>query len=119
MTQNHVFDAVVANLEDDIIYTAGETTFRFGGDYVTPGTFEFFGVPPFLGRALEPSDFQPGAPPAFVLRYATWVSQFQADPALIGKTFNLNVRPRPRHAKRSRIRLSLDLRRRFAGRPPR
>jgi len=90
MTQNHVFDAVVANLEDDIIYTAGETTFRFGGDYVTPGTFEFFGVPAFLGRALEPSDFQPGAPPAFVLRYATWVSQFQADPALIGKTFNLN-----------------------------
>src|SRR5882762_6457902 len=90
MTQNHVFDAVVANLEDDIIYTAGETTFRFGGDYATPGTFEFFGVPPFLGRALDPSDFQPGAPPAFVLRYATWVSQFQADPALIGKTFNLN-----------------------------
>lgn len=90
MAYNHVFDAAVANVEDDIVYTAGGTTFRFGGDYVTPGTFEFFGVPPFMGRALEPSDFQPGAPPVFVLRYATWVSQFQADPALIGKTFNLN-----------------------------
>ncbi len=90
MTYNHVFDAAVANVEDDIVYTAGGTTFRFGGDYVTPGTFEFFGVPPFMGRALEPSDFQPGAPPVFVLRYAAWVSQFQADPALIGKTFNLN-----------------------------
>jgi len=90
MTYNHVFDAAVANVEDDIVYTAGGTTIRFGGDYVTPGTFEFFGVPPFMGRALEPSDFQPGAPPVFVLRYAAWVSQFQADPALIGKTFNLN-----------------------------
>ena len=90
MTYNHVFDAAVANVEDDIVYTAGGTTFRFGGDYVTPGTFEFFGVPPFMGRALEPSDFQPGAPPVFVLRYAAWVSQFQADPTLIGKTFNLN-----------------------------
>ncbi len=90
MTQNHVFDAAVANVEDDIIYTAGDATFRFGGDYVTPGTFEFFGVPPYLGRALEPADFQSGAPPAFVMRYATWVGQFHADPTLIGKIFNLN-----------------------------
>ncbi len=90
MTQNHVFDAAVANVEDDIIYTAGDTTFRFGGDYVTPGTFEFFGVPPYLGRALEPADFQSGAPPVFVMRYATWVSQFRADATLIGKIFNLN-----------------------------
>src|SRR5713226_8421665 len=90
MTQNHVFDAAVANVEDDIIYTAGDTTFRFGGDYVTPGTFEFFGVPPHLGRALEPADFQSGAPPVFVMRYATWVSQFRADATLIGKNFNLN-----------------------------
>jgi len=90
MTQNHVFDAAAGNVEDDIIYTAGDTTFRFGGDYVTPGTFEFFGVPPYLGRALEPADFQSGAPPAFVMRYATWVSQFHSDATLIGKTFNLN-----------------------------
>jgi len=90
MTANHVFDAAVANVEDDIIYSAGDTTFRFGGDYVTPGTFEFFGVPTYLGRALEPADFQPGAPPVFVMRYATWVSQFHADATLIGKNFNLN-----------------------------
>src|SRR3984893_11027782 len=73
MKQNHVFDGVVANLEDDIIYTAGESNLRLGGNYVTPGTFEFFGVAPFLGRSLEAADYQPGAPPVFVLRHATWV----------------------------------------------
>src|SRR5260370_3841773 len=94
MKQNRVFDGMVANLEDDIIYTAGDSNLRLAGNYVTPGTFEFFGVPPFLGRSLEAADYQPGAPPGFVLRHAAWCRQFNSDPSLIGKTFNLNGVPR-------------------------
>jgi hypothetical protein len=70
MSQNHVFDGMVANLTDDIVYAAGDGNLRLAGNYVTPGTFEFFGVPPFLGRSLEAADYQPGAPPVFVLRHA-------------------------------------------------
>src|SRR6266478_2004320 len=90
MKQNHVFDGMVANLEDDIVYTAGDCNLQLGGNYVTSGTFEFFGVAPFLGRSLEAADYQSGAPPVFVLRHATWVGKFNSDPSLIGKTFTLN-----------------------------
>ncbi|PYT49895.1 MAG: hypothetical protein DMG44_08625 [Acidobacteria bacterium] len=90
MKQNHVFDGMVANLEDDIVYTAGDGNLQLGGNYVTSGTFEFFGVAPFLGRSLEAADYQSGAPPVFVLRHATWVGKFNSDPSLIGKTFTLN-----------------------------
>ncbi len=92
--QNHVFDDMVANLEDDIVYTASDSNLRLAGNYVTPGTFELFGVAPFLGRSLEAADYQPAAPPVFVLRHAAWVGKFNSDPSLIGKTFTLNGVPR-------------------------
>jgi putative ABC transport system permease protein len=94
MRQNRVFDSVVANAEDDILYTTSDSVYRFGGDYVTPNTFEFFGVAPLLGRSLEPSDYAAGAPPVFVMRYATWLTQFNGDPSAIGKTYMLNGTPR-------------------------
>src|ERR1700731_1719453 len=61
--QNHVFDRVIANNGGDVLYTYGEGTDRFSGGYVTPGTFEFLGMPALVGRVLEPPDYEPGAPP--------------------------------------------------------
>src|SRR6266850_962339 len=81
---------VVDNLEDDIVFSAGEGNLQLGGNFVSSGAFEFFGVAPFLGRSLAAADYQPGAPPVFVLRHATWVGKFNSDPSLIGKTFMLN-----------------------------
>jgi putative ABC transport system permease protein len=88
--QNHVFDRVIAANNVDVLYRAGEGTQRFDGAYVTPGTFEFLGLPALLGRVMQPADFQPGAPPVFVLRYNTWVKTFGADPTIVNKTFVLN-----------------------------
>jgi putative ABC transport system permease protein len=88
--QNHVFDGVVANDGEDVLYTMKEGTQRFSGGLVTPGTFEFFGMPPLLGRVMQPADYEPGAPPVFVLRYKVWVNQFSADPSILNKTFVLN-----------------------------
>ncbi len=88
--QNHVFDGVIANDGDDVLYTMKEGTQRFSGGLVTPGTFEFFGMPPLLGRVMQPADYEPGAPPVFVLRYKVWVNQFSADPSILNKTFLLN-----------------------------
>jgi predicted permease len=90
LEQNHVFDAFIANCEIDVVYDSGENNSFLAANYVTPGTFELFGVTPLLGRGLEPADYQPGAPPVFVLRYATWVSQFGSDPGVVGKTFLFN-----------------------------
>ena len=88
--QNHVFDRVIANEQTDVLYRSGEGTERFDGNYVTPGTFEFLGMPALVGRVLQPADYEPGAPPVFVLRYKTWVKQFAADPGIVNKTFVLN-----------------------------
>ena len=90
VAQNHSFDRVTASARLDVLYRSGEGTERFDGYYITPGTFEFFGVPPLLGRAALPADYEPGAPPVFVMRYKTWVTRFSADPGLINKTFVLN-----------------------------
>ena len=88
--QNHVFDRVIANDNTDVLYRAGEGTQRFDGNYVTPGTFEFLGIPALAGRVMQPADYEPGAPPVFVLRYKTWVKSFGADPEIVNKTFVLN-----------------------------
>ena len=89
-TQNHVFDGAIAMASEDVLYTTKEGTERFQGQLSTPNTFEFLGVSPLLGRAAQPADYQPGAPPVFVLRYKTWVSRFSSDPSIINKTFTLN-----------------------------
>ncbi|MGB8472960.1 MAG: ABC transporter permease [Candidatus Acidiferrum sp.] len=88
--QNHVFDRVIGNDGGDVLYTQGEGTERFDGGYVTPGTFEFLGMPALLGRVMQPADYEPGAPPVFVLRYKTWVNRFNADHSILNKTFVLN-----------------------------
>jgi putative ABC transport system permease protein len=88
--QNHVFDRVIANAGEDVLYTYGQGTDRFSGGDVTPGTFEFLGMPALVGRVMEPADYEPGAPPVFVLRYKTWVNRFNADSAILNQTFVLN-----------------------------
>jgi predicted permease len=92
--QNRVFDRVIGSADEDVLYRHGEGTDRFDGDLVTPGTFEFFGMPALIGRTMQNADYEPGAPPVFVLRYKTWVNEFNADPSILGKTFVLNDVPR-------------------------
>ncbi len=92
--QNHVFDRVIGNSTLDVLYRGGEGTLRFNGNLISSGTFEFLGMPALYGRVAQPADYEPGAPPVFVLRYKIWVNQFGADPNIINKTFILNDTPR-------------------------
>ena len=94
MEQNQAFDRAIANDRTDVLYRSGEGTERFDGYFVTPGTFEFLGMPALLGRVMQPADYEPGAPPVFVLRYKTWVKSFGADPGIVNKAFVLNGAPR-------------------------
>ena len=90
VAQNHVFDRVIANDSLDVLYRSAEGTQLLRGNYVTPGTFEFLGMTPRLGRVMFPADYEPGAPPVFVLRYKTRVNEFGADPKVLNRTFVLN-----------------------------
>ncbi len=90
IAQNHVFDAVIGNDQTDVLYRTSEGSQRYNGVLVTPGTFEFLGMPALVGRVMQPADYEPGATPVFVLRYKTWVKDFAADPAMLNKNFVLN-----------------------------
>ncbi len=87
---NHVFDGYTAAAEDLVLYRTGQGTEQFYGAHVTPGTFEFFGMPALHGRLMQPSDYEPGAPPVFVMRYKTWKERLNGDLSVLNKTFVLN-----------------------------
>jgi putative ABC transport system permease protein len=88
--QNHVFEDIVGESSKDVLFRVGEGTELFTGGFGTPNTFAFFGMPAILGRSLTPADYQPGAPPVFVMRHKTWVARFNADPGILNKSFVLN-----------------------------
>src|SRR5271154_2552582 len=59
--------------------------------YFTSNGFNFFGVPPALGRQLMPSDAIDGQDPqpVAVLSYKFWQRHYNSDPAAIGQTLQL------------------------------
>jgi putative ABC transport system permease protein len=92
--ENHVFDAVVATTDDLVLYKHGNGVDWLYGADVTPGAFEFFGMPSLYGRGLQPGDYRPGAPPVFVMGYKTWKERFNGDAGVLNKTFVLDGVPR-------------------------
>ena len=87
---NHVFDGTSAAEDNMFLYKHGEGTEQLEGARVTPGTFEFFGMPALHGRLLQPMDYEPNAPPVFVMRYKTWKERFNGDLSLLNTMFVLN-----------------------------
>ena len=56
------------------------------GSRVTRDFFEVMGVPLAMGRTFTEEEDQPGGPDAIVISHRLWVSRFDADPAVIGRT---------------------------------
>ncbi len=54
--------------------------------------FQVLGVQPAMGRVFSADDARNGAPPVVLLTYPWWKRQFAADPAIVGKTFDMNGR---------------------------
>lgn len=89
-SQNHSFESVIGTSDDPVLYKHGAGVEWLYGADMTPGSFEFFGMPALYGRVLEPADYKPGAPPVFVMRYKVWKSRFSGDLGVLNKTFVLN-----------------------------
>lgn len=70
--QNHVFEDIVGYDPGSFFYDDGKGTRQLEGSYVTPNTFEFYGVPPLMGRGLTSGDAEPGAAPVFLMSYGLW-----------------------------------------------
>jgi putative ABC transport system permease protein len=88
--QNHSFESVIGTLDDPVLYKNGPGVEWLYGADMTPGSFEFFGMPALYGRVLQPADYKPGAPPVFLLRYKAWKGRFNGDPSVLNKIFVLN-----------------------------
>ena len=73
--------------------TEGDRPEPLVGIAASPGFFEIFGEPAALGRTLQPSDYQPGADHVVVLSYELWQTRFAGDPALVGRTVELDGEP--------------------------
>ena len=92
---SRVFEATTAALgEGGVLYRHRTGTEALNGAHVTPGTFEFFGLPALHGRVLQPSDYEPGAFPVFVMSHKSWMERFGGDPSILNTTLVLNGTPR-------------------------
>jgi predicted permease len=54
------------------------------------GLFELLGVPPLLGRALQPEDYEPGKDHVLVLSHKLWQRAFGGNPQIVGRPLTLN-----------------------------
>lgn len=70
----------------------GDTPLRLLGMLVSCNYFDVLEQPPALGRALVERDCQPGAAPVVMLSHDLWRTAFRADPAVVGRTIQLNRR---------------------------
>jgi predicted permease len=61
--------------------------------YVSGNFFTTFGVGPFVGRTLTMADDVQGAPPAMVMSYQVWQSEYGGDPSIVGSTLYVQTQP--------------------------
>jgi predicted permease len=80
-------------LEDDwnLTVTGSDLPEDVNGVYLSSNSFDFFGVPPSLGRGLQPSDALDGQDPqpVVVLGHKFWQRHFHGDPGVVGKSIQL------------------------------
>ena len=64
------------------------------GEFVSANYFQVMGVKPIRGRTFGAEEFgdAAGGPPVVVISQRLWRSEFQDDPAVIGKTLRVNQR---------------------------
>jgi putative ABC transport system permease protein len=92
--QNHVFEDIVGYDGGVVQLRDSAGTYQLNVAPVTADAFEFYGVPPLLGRGITPEDGKPEAAPVFVMSYKTWKGEFNADPLVLGKSYTIDGEPR-------------------------
>jgi putative ABC transport system permease protein len=72
--------------------TGGGVPERVRGVAVTPSLFDVLQIPPALGRPFLESDLQKTSASVAILTHAYWQSRFGGDPAVLGRTLQLDGR---------------------------
>ncbi len=90
--QQH-FEVFIQSRAEDATLSGTELPKRVSTNLSSSQLFELTAVQPLLGRVLQAADSADGAPPVAVLAYDLWQREFNADPAVIGRSIELNDRP--------------------------
>ena len=90
------FSDVMATSMEPVLLTGEYAPESFNGVLLTANAFNFLGVPPVVGRTLQPSDVRADGQdePVVVISHKLWLRLFEGDPGAIGRTLRLNNVPR-------------------------
>ena len=88
----HAFESLATWRSRFLVVTGGDIPENLNAFFGIGETFPTLGVPPLLGRNLGPSDSPDGQEPqpVVMLHYRFWQRHFNGDPAIIGKTLELD-----------------------------
>ena len=85
-----MFASAALMKEMDFNYTGSDWPQRLVGAQVSWTWLDVFGVKPIMGREFRPEEDQPNANQETILAYSTWQRLFGSDPAIVGKSVQLN-----------------------------
>ena len=92
LRQTHAVEDVVGSSSSDQTVTGSDVPDDVRVVEMTGSHIQFLGLPPLLGRYFVPSDAPDGQDPqpVAVLSYKFWQRHYRGDPAVVGKTIQLN-----------------------------
>jgi predicted permease len=92
--KNGPFEDLAAYDPNFVGLSADQHAERIIVSYVTTNFFSMLGVPPGIGRVIQPGEAAvPGADPVIVLGHSYWKRRFNGNPSVVGKTVMLNGKP--------------------------
>jgi len=89
------FADVMSTSIETVLMTGEFAPESFGGVLLTGNAFNFLGVPPVIGRTIQPADIRSDGQvePVVVLSHRLWLRLFEGDPGALGRTLRLNGHP--------------------------
>lgn len=91
--QNTVFEYLVARRGGGTALGGAGEPVQLGMERVSAHFFDVFGMQAALGRTFIEGEDQPGKDAVVVITHSLWQSQFAGDPAIIGRTIQLDGEP--------------------------
>lgn len=89
--QSTSFERISAYRGRSMVLTGSTRTELVSAHEAFDQFFETLGTPAYLGRTLEPSDYEPSAARVAVLSNAMWIKSFGGDRGVIGRRISLEI----------------------------
>ena len=91
--ENNCFEFLAARTGGSVSLTGVDESVQIPGARVSARYFDVFGVKAALGRTFVDGEDQAGRDKVVVLSHGLWQVQFGGDPAIIGRSIQLNGEP--------------------------